>query len=56
VGLSAGELIAEITLAVRKGLTLGDIAETIHSHPTMSEAVGEAALAGLGRAIHLPPN
>ncbi len=56
VGLSASELIAEITLAVRKGLTLGDIAETIHSHPTMSEAVGEAALAGLGRAIHLPPS
>ncbi len=56
VGLSAGELIAEITLAVRMGLTLDDIAETIHTHPTMSEGVGEAALAGLGRAIHLPPN
>jgi len=55
VGFSASELIAEITLAVRMGLTLGDIAETIHSHPTMSEAVGEAALAGLGRTIHLPP-
>ncbi len=55
VGLSASELIAEITLAVRMGLTLSDIAQTIHSHPTMSEAVGEAALAGLGRAIHLPP-
>ncbi len=55
VGLSASELIAEITLAVRKRLTLGDVAETIHTHPTMSEAVGEAALAGLGRAIHLPP-
>ena len=56
VGLSASEVIAEITLAVRMGLTLGDVAETIHSHPTMSEAVGEAALAGLGRAIHLPPS
>ncbi len=56
VGLSAGELIAEITLAVRMGLTLDDVAETIHTHPTMSEAVGEAALAGLGRAIHLPPD
>ncbi len=56
VGLSAGELIAEITLAVRMGLTLDDVANTIHTHPTMSEGVGEAALAGLGRAIHLPPN
>jgi len=56
VGLSASELIAEITLAVRMGLTLDDVADTIHTHPTMSEAVGEAALAGLGRAIHLPPN
>ncbi len=56
VGLSASELIAEITLAVRMGLTLDDVAETIHTHPTMSEGVGEAALAGLGRAIHLPPS
>ena len=55
VGLSASEVIAEITLAVRMELTLGDVAETVHSHPTMSEAIGEAALAGLGRAIHLPP-
>ena len=55
VGPAATELIAEITLAVETGLTLDEVAETIHSHPTLSEAVGEAALAGLGRAIHLPP-
>ncbi len=54
VGLFASELIAGITLAVRMGLTLSDVGETIHSHPTISEAIGEAALAGLGRAIHLP--
>ncbi len=54
VGLFASELIAGITLAVRMGLTLSDVGETIHSHPTVSEAIGEAALAGLGRAIHLP--
>ncbi len=56
VGLFASELLAEITLAVRLGLSFNDVAETIHSHPTISEGIGEAALAGLGRAIHLPPS
>ncbi len=54
VGRSARELLAEITLALRMGLTFDDVAATIHRHPTISEAIGEAALAGLGRAIHLP--
>ena len=55
VGLFASELLAEIALAVRMGLSFNDVAETVHSHPTISEGIGEAALAGLGRAIHLPP-
>jgi len=49
---NASELIAEMTLAVTKGLTLRDVSQTIHIHPTLSEAVMESALHGLGRAIH----
>lgn len=48
----ASELIAEMTLAIARGLTLSDVAETVHIHPTLSEAVMEAALHGGGRAIH----
>jgi len=48
----ASELIAEITLAVRHGLTIKDVAATIHVHPTLSEAVMEAALKADGRALH----
>ncbi len=55
VGPSATELIAEVVLAIQTQQTLDEVAETIHSHPTMAEAIGEAALAGLGRALHLPP-
>jgi dihydrolipoamide dehydrogenase len=52
VGLHASELIHELVLAIHSGLTLGDIMRTIHAHPTLSESVGEASLAGLGRALH----
>lgn len=52
VGPKATELIAEIALAVQNRLTLTDVAETIHGHPTLNEAVGEAAHAGLGLPIH----
>ncbi len=48
----ASELITEMTLAISRGLTLSEIADTIHIHPTLSEAVMEAALHGNGRAIH----
>jgi dihydrolipoamide dehydrogenase len=48
----ASELIAEITLAVKHGLTVKDVASTIHVHPTLSEAVMEAALKADGMAIH----
>lgn len=49
----ASELIAEGTLAIEMGATLEDIASTIHPHPTLSEALMEAAEVGLGGAVHL---
>jgi dihydrolipoamide dehydrogenase len=47
----ASELIPELTLAVRKGLTLKDISSTIHIHPTVSESIMEAALKAKGLAL-----
>ncbi len=52
LGACGSDLIAEITLAMTKGLKITDIAESIHIHPTLSEAVMEAALKAGGRAIH----
>ncbi len=52
VGPDANAMIAEAALAIEMGATLEDIADTIHPHPTYSEAVQEAAEAALGRAIH----
>jgi dihydrolipoamide dehydrogenase len=52
VGPEASELIAEIGLAIETEATLADIAETVHTHPTLSESVMEAAKNALGRAIH----
>ncbi|MFB6101192.1 MAG: dihydrolipoyl dehydrogenase [Haloplanus sp.] len=52
VGPDASELVAEPTLAIEMGATLEDVAATIHTHPTLSEAVMEAAENALGQAIH----
>ncbi|GAB3041429.1 dihydrolipoyl dehydrogenase [Natronobiforma cellulositropha] len=52
VGPHASELIAELALAIELGATLEDVAATVHTHPTLSEAVMEAAENALGRAIH----
>jgi len=52
LGPSASELLAELTLAMRKGLTVADVGDTVHIHPTLSEAVLEAALKVRGEAIH----
>ncbi|MHA1914205.1 MAG: dihydrolipoyl dehydrogenase [Promethearchaeota archaeon] len=52
IGEGASELIAEITLAMQYGLTIEDLANTVHSHPTLSEMVLEAAEAVVGRAVH----
>jgi dihydrolipoamide dehydrogenase len=53
VGAHASELSGEFALAIEMGAVLEDIAGTIHVHPTMSETFPEAALAGLGHAIHI---
>ncbi len=55
VGPQATDLIAEGSLAIGMEAALEDIAATIHAHPTVSEAVAEAALAADGLAIHWPP-
>ncbi len=48
----AGDIIAEAVVAIEMGATLEDIADSIHPHPTYSEALQEAAEAALGRSIH----
>lgn len=53
VGPDAGHLIAELGLAMEFGASAEDIARTCHAHPTLSEAVKEAALAVEGRPIHI---
>ncbi|HXM30562.1 MAG TPA: dihydrolipoyl dehydrogenase [Xanthobacteraceae bacterium] len=53
IGADAGTLIAEVTLAMEFGASSEDIARTCHAHPTLSEAVKEAALAVDKRAIHM---
>ena len=52
VGPDASELIAEVTFAIRERAKISDLGETIHVHPTLSEAVKEAAENALGKAIH----
>jgi len=52
IGPHAGELIAEICVAMEFGASSEDIARTCHAHPTFSEAVKEAALSVEKRAIH----
>jgi dihydrolipoamide dehydrogenase len=51
VGPLAGELIAEAVLAMEYSASTEDLQRTIHAHPTLSEAVHEAALAADKRAI-----
>ena len=53
IGPDAGEMIAEAVLAMEYGASAEDIARTCHAHPTLSEAVREAALAVAARAIHI---
>ena len=53
IGLRATELVAEATVALRLETTVEDLIRTIHAHPTMAEAVGEAAHAVHGAAIHM---
>jgi dihydrolipoamide dehydrogenase len=53
VGADAGNMIAEAAVAMEFGASAEDIARTCHAHPTLSEAVKEAALAVGKRAIHM---
>ncbi|RBM06321.1 dihydrolipoyl dehydrogenase [Novacetimonas cocois] len=53
IGPMAGELIAECTMAIEFGASSEDIGRTCHAHPTLSEAVKEAALDVEKRAIHI---
>lgn len=55
VGPHASELIAEGTLAIEMGATVEDLVATIHPHPTLSEAVQEAAEVAQGSAVHIHP-
>lgn len=52
IGPHATDLIAEVTLAIKNGLTSEDIIETIHAHPTTAESIHEAVLASESGAIH----
>lgn len=52
VGPEASELIAEPTVAIQHGLTVEDIAMTVHAHPTLSEAIMEGADDVFGTPIH----
>lgn len=54
VGPHAGDLILEGTLAISLEATLDEIERAIHPHPTIGEAIAEAAMAVRGRALHLP--
>ena len=53
VGPEAGTLMAELVTAIEFGASAEDVARTCHAHPSLSEAVKEAALAVDGRAIHI---
>jgi dihydrolipoamide dehydrogenase len=54
IGPHASDLIHEIAVAMEKGLTVRDIAHTIHAHPTLAEGIMEAAEDVHGSAIHSP--
>jgi dihydrolipoamide dehydrogenase len=53
LGPRASDLIAEIATAMELGATAEDVARSVHAHPTLPEAVREAALAVAKRAIHI---
>jgi len=53
VGNGAADLISEAALAIEMGAVADDLRLTIHPHPTLSEAIMEAAAASLGEAIHI---
>ena len=52
MGASATSLLGEVSLAVSRGLSVQDIARTVHAHPTLAEGIWEAALSAAGRPLH----
>jgi dihydrolipoamide dehydrogenase len=53
IGPRAGDLIAELAVAIEFGASAEDVARACHAHPTLAETVKEAALAVLGRPLHI---
>ena len=53
VGEGASDMIAELGLAIEAGMTVEDIAMTIHAHPTLGEISMEAAEVVMGHPIHI---
>jgi dihydrolipoamide dehydrogenase len=53
LGPRAGDLIAELALAIEMGASAEDVARSVHAHPTLAEVVKEAALAVDRRPIHI---
>jgi dihydrolipoamide dehydrogenase len=53
VGKSVSELSAAFSHSIEMGARLEDIGATIHAHPTLGEAIQEAALRALGHALHI---
>jgi dihydrolipoamide dehydrogenase len=53
LGPRASDLIAELATAMELGASAEDVARSVHAHPTLPEAVKEAALAVAKRAIHI---
>jgi dihydrolipoamide dehydrogenase len=53
IGPAAGDLLAELVLAIEFGASAEDVARTCHAHPALGEAVKEAAMAANGRPIHI---
>jgi len=53
VGPRASDIIAELAFAIEMEASAEDIARSVHAHPTLPEAIKEAALAVDGRAIHV---
>jgi dihydrolipoamide dehydrogenase len=54
IGASAADLVQQVVIAMEFGSSAEDIGLTVFGHPTLSEAVHEAALAVNGQAIHMP--
>ena len=53
IGADAGNMIAELTLAIENGISVEDVAYSCHAHPTESEATKEAAMAAGGLPVHM---